>query len=263
LQTFGGLPRWTGGDQQGRKARSPLASRRARRLIAGAVATTLAALTVGFLIWNHLHPPTFPGLAEQYRAERQKLLKEREHSTRGRVFVETPVVQSPDSSLDAVAEQLASELTRAIGDSKIAHVIPRDTVVAIESAAARHDGLDGPMQRLPRANAYINVMTVLSRRDDSVRATLTIQRIDTSARVIETSRAFILTVPGAKSSRVIPSLVRMAALELDEMRSCDASDHVAAHSVPWCWHNENEPIVVPGVVRAQRRAAKSRAAFTP
>lgn len=252
-----------GPDQQLLEPRSPFASRRTRRrVLAGAVATTLTALMVGFLVWNH-SPPTFPGLEEQFRAEHQRLLTERERSTRGRVFVETPVVQSPDSTLNAVAEQLAAELTRVIDDGKIAHVIPRDTVIAIESAAARQDGLNGPMRRLPRANAYINVMTVLSRREDSVRATLTIQRIDTSARVVETSRAFISTVPWATSTRVIPSLVRMAALKLDEMRSCDANNHIAAHSVPWCWHNENEPVVVPGVVHAQRRAATNPAGFVP
>ena len=61
-------------------------------LVAGGVVLT-AGIAVAFAVTRDSDVPW--SFTEAWTAERQSLLSEREHSTRGRVFIETPIVQAP------------------------------------------------------------------------------------------------------------------------------------------------------------------------
>jgi capsular polysaccharide biosynthesis protein len=142
----------------------------ANRGAAAAILILIAAVTLALFLARNSNTPVL--LTDEWKAEHQALVRGREHSTRGRVFIEIPIVQSQCAVLDSLSDDLARRLTEAVAQSAVAHAVPRDTAVAVESDAARQDGRKSPTKRLTRANAYVAVMTVLSIRDDSIHAAI-------------------------------------------------------------------------------------------
>ena len=203
-------------------------------------------------------------IRDELIAENQALVREREHSTRGRVFIEMPVVQGGNPMLDSLAGTLLRQLTDVVSRSHAAHVVPRDSVVAIQSAAMSEGGWNSPRRTLGRANAPIGVMTVLWMRNDSVRVSATFERLVPTTPEGEGALETSPLLAFSESMRGRPLIpLRLAAAiigALDQMRSCDADKHMAERSVPWCWRRENEPGIVKDYFRARReRAAQLRA----
>jgi hypothetical protein len=247
-------------------------------LIASVVLT--AGIALAFAVARNSDPPW--SFTEAWTAERQSLIKEREHSTRGRVFIETPIVQAP-SELDSLGDIVARELTNFVARSRAAHVVPRDSVVGIEAAAASEGGWNTPRKRMSRASAPIAIMTVLSVRGDSVRASVVFERLvppprrlsrwsfvhffqrdssPTFARAhdggLETSPLVTVSAPMTRRGAIVFQLARDVVDALDEMRSCSIEKHMGERSVPWCWRNENEPVIVKGYFHAKRQRVSRR-----
>jgi hypothetical protein len=221
-------------------------------------------------------------MTEEMFLERERLLAERERSIRGRVFVETPMVQAQGAVFDSLA-QFAIEWTHTmIHQGKVAHVVPRDTVIAIERASAEMMGLNNAATRFSRANARIGVMTTISRVGDSVVVRLAVQRTAPAQAPVsaapwssfwrrlhigkpatsmsrfpwvETAVSIVHTAPMEKPRRAIMSAAFELSNALDGMRSCKIEDHLAPKSLPWCWGSENEPVLIQGLREARRKAA--------
>jgi hypothetical protein len=248
-------------------------------LASGVVLT--AGIALAFAVTRDSDAPW--SFTEAWTAERQSLLSEREHSTRGRVFIESPIVQSA-SELDSLGDIVARELTNFVERSRVAHVVPRDSVVDVEAAAASEGGWNSPKKRMSRVDAPIAVMTVLSVRGDSVRAGVVLERLvpppplrlshcsflllfrrDSSPALaraheggLETHPLVTVSEPMKRRGMIPLRLARDVIDALDEMRSCSLENHIGERSVPWCWRNENEPVIVKGYFHAKRQRISSR-----
>jgi DNA-binding SARP family transcriptional activator len=239
-----------------------------------------AGIALAFAVARDSDPPW--SFTEAWTAERRSLIREREHSTRGRVFIETPIVQSP-GELDSLGDIVAREITNFVANSRAAHVVPRDSVVSVETAAASEGGWNSPKKRMSRASAPIGVMTVLSIRGDSVRASVVLERLVPPPRVLshwsfvrffqrdsslalarahdeglETSPLATVSAPMTRRGAIIFQLARDVVDALDEMRSCSLEKHIGERSVPWCWRTENEPVLVKGYFHAKRQRLSKR-----
>jgi hypothetical protein len=241
-----------------------------------------AGIALAFAVARDSDPPW--SFTEAWTADRQALIREREHSTRGRVFIETPIVQAP-SELDSLGDIVAREVTNFVARSRAAHIVPRDSVVGVESAAASEDGLNSPNKRMSRAGAPIAIMTVLSVRGDSVRASVVLERLVPRPPVprlsrwslpllsrgasppvftrahdggLETSPLVTVSAPMTRRGAIVFQLARDVVDALDEMRSCSIEKHMGEESVPWCWRNENEPVIVKGYFQAKRQRLSRR-----
>ena len=223
-------------------------------------------------------------MIDEVLAEREHLLAERERSTRGRVFVETPIVQAQGAVFDSVAQSVVEWAHRWIHESKIAYLVPRDTVIAIERASAEMMGLNNPAIRFSRANARIGVMTVITRSGDSVVVRMYVQRTAslqsappaapwsafwqrlrigtpksrTTFPWVESSVSVVETAPLEKPRNAVLGATREISKALDGMRSCKIEDHLSPKSLPWCWGSENEPVLIQGLREARRKAAAKR-----
>ena len=187
---------------------------------------------------------------------------------RGRVFIESPVVQNGTGVLDSLASAIFRDVTAAVGRSRAAHVVPADSVVAIEAAAIKGGGWNSPRRTLANANASIGVMTVLSMHGDSVRVSATFERLlpprAPAAASLETSPLISFSESAEGRSHIPFRLATAIVGALDQMRSCDAAKHMAERSVPWCWRRENEPGIVKDYFRMRReRAAQLSAVPSP
>ena len=136
---------------------------------------------------------------------------------------------------------------------------------------------------MSRVDAPIAVMTVLSVRGDSVRAGVVLERLvpppprlrrwslllffrRDSSPVLARARGGglethpLLTVSAPMTRRgAIALRVKTAVVDaLDEMRSCSLEKQIGERSVPWCWRNENEPVIVKGYFHAKRQRISSR-----
>ena len=261
-------------------SRSETPRQSVRRAFPIAASLTIAAASLlGVSVAILRSEPQPISLSDDAMRDRQEVLAEREKSLRGRVFIETPVVHGESPKLDSLAGALAVRMSRDIDLSKIAHVVPRDSVVAIESAAAQTQGLISSQTRLARANAGIGIMTIMTQRGDSIDVRVAVQRRARPTRPsrlqralaffrrqsstkngsnavgIETSVAVArMTVPIDRPYALMWQLVGPLSRALDGMRSCNVNDHVAQTTLPWCWRAENEPVVIPGIYRARRRS---------
>jgi hypothetical protein len=252
----------------------------AHRISLGTSVVLTAGIALAFAVARDSDPPW--SFTEAWTAERQSLIREREHSTRGRVFIESPIVQSP-GELDSLGDIVARELTNFVANSRAAHVVPRDSVVSVETAAASEGGWNSPKKRMSRAGAPIAVMTVLSIRGDSVRASVVLERLvppprrlshwsfvrffqrDSSLALarthdggLETSPLATVSAPMTRRGAIIFQLARDVVDALDEMRSCSLEKHIGERSVPWCWRTENEPVLVKGYFHAKRQRLSKR-----
>jgi hypothetical protein len=251
----------------------------------GAIAAIGLAIVLGVNPFSWLRQAKAPEtMSEEFLLERDRLLAERERSTRGRVFIETPIVQAQGAVFDSIAQSVLEWTDRTISGSKIAHVVPRDTVIAIERASAEMMGLNNPATRFSRADARIGVMTVISRRGDSIVVRMSVQRTAPSvsskptdpwsafwrrlhvgappatARFpwVESAVSVVRTAPLDKSRSAVFPAVMEVANALDGMRSCDIESHIAPKTLPWCWQRENEPTLIQGLGEARRKALAAR-----
>src|SRR5262245_39953851 len=143
-------------------------------VLSGTVAMAVIAIAIGASWMNRQAPPET--MWQELQREHARVLAERERSHRGRVFIETPIVRATGAAYDSLAESILYWSNEILTNSKIAHVVPRDTVVAAERAAAEFQGLNNAAVRLARTNARIAVMTLISAEGDSVRVGLSVQR---------------------------------------------------------------------------------------
>jgi len=248
-------------------------------------ATAVLAIVGGASWMNRQAPPET--MWQESQAEHARILAERERSNRGRVFIETPIVQTTGAVYDSLAESILRWSHAMLASSKIAHVVPRDTVVAIERAAADFQGLNSPAIRFARANARIGVMTVITAEGDSIRVRMTVQRTapiqvskaeggwsafwqrfrvssrktEATSPWIETAVSMVRTVPVDSKLRrsVAIEMVLDLSKALDGMRSCDVEAHLDPKALPWCWRRENEPVLIAGLARARRMARAGKA----
>ena len=251
----------------------------------GAIAAGGLVIVLGVGAFSWLGRAKAPEtMSEEFRVERERLLADRERATRGRVFIETPIVQAQGAVFDSIARDVLEWAHRTIGESKIAHVVPRDTVIGIERAAAEMMGLNNPAIRLSRADARIGVMTVISRQGDSIVVRMSVQRTAPIASSkptvpwsafwrrlhigeppatsqfpwVESAVSFVRSAPLDKPhSAVLPAVMEVASA-LDGMRSCDIENHLAPKALPWCWQRENEPMLIQGLREARRKASATR-----
>jgi hypothetical protein len=262
---------WSGG----RLGRMP---RRAWSVLALGV----LGITLGAVLLNRWDKGP-EGLFDHMLARQVAILEAREHSNRGRVFIETPVNHTGRPEFDSLAGKIAAGLGRLIADGRIAHVVPRDSVIAIEGRANQELGLNTPVQRLRRAEAFISVSTVYSLPRDSLRIFVRVQRRttlsprseqlserlanrpNTSAlkgarassspreplEIVETWRFGVVEAAIDAPDAAVLVLARKLARAFDGMRSCNPVQHRAVESLPWCWGSENAPRVVPGFWRSR------------
>lgn len=247
-------------------------------------ATAALAIAAGASWMNRQSPPET--MFQELQAEQTRLLAERERSTRGRVFIETPVVYATGAVYDSIAQSVVQWSNAILVDSKIAHVVPRDTVVAVERAADEFQGLNNAALRLARANARIAVSTMISAEGDSVRVRMYIQRTapmqaskpagrwaafwqrfrarprnaEATWPWVESGPPIIRTVLLDKKQRagMVIDMVLEMSKALDGMRSCNVEAHLGPKTLPWCWRRENEPVLIEGLMRARKRSALAK-----
>ena len=207
-----------------------------------------------------------PRVARTIGSEREFTALERFHGPRGRIVIERPINQTGDPALDSLGDRIANLLRTVVTSSNNAILVPPDTVDAIQRESANL-ALNTPVQRLPRANAAINVMTVYSMRHDSLRIVVWLQRLVTgpqfsgpdfdeqghrrppkivSGPSLETWPLGEATAPLAQSTRAIIGAAGHLNTNLQAMRSCDANLPGRKDLVAWCWVADNQPDVVPG-----------------
>jgi hypothetical protein len=120
------------------RAGSKLVGRTAALVVAFAGVIVTAALS-----WQSItasRQDENAGLFDELDRERLRLFRERERSSRGRIFIETAINRSGHPFLDSIGRQLTSVLANVVDNSRIAHVVPRDSVKMIESDVAKLDG---------------------------------------------------------------------------------------------------------------------------
>ena len=250
-------------------------------VVSATVAMAALVAAIGASWMNRQAPPET--MWQETERDQARLLAERERSNRGRVFIETPIVQATGAVYDSLAESIVRWSNDILVSSKIAHVVPRDTVVAAERAAAEYQGLNNAALRLARADARIGVTTVISAEGDSVRVRMYVQRTapmnaskpagrwsafwqrfragsrktEATWPWVESGLSIVRTVPLDKKQRsgIVIDMVLEMSKALDGMRSCDVEAHLDRKALPWCWRRENEPALIEGLGRARRRAA--------
>lgn len=245
-----------------------------RRVLMTVLVGTIAAGAAFALVPRHHRPLS---LSDELRAQNDWLFNRRTVS--GRIFIETPVLQTPGPVGDSLVRLINSTLMQAVETSKLARAVPRDSVIAVEVAASR-EAFNSPVQRLARTDARLGVMTVVSVKDDSVRVDIAVQRLAPPIKLmgdripvadrlpakfdvspthpigwkqasVETHRLMSFTAPiGVPSTEMLRMKLALRSA-LVVMRSCDARAHAYEHALPWCWERDNEPVVVEGYGRAQ------------
>ena len=63
--------------------------------------------------------------------------------------------------------------------------------------------------------------------------------------------------------RMVSEIARELSRAFDDMRFCDINHHDKPQSLPWCWADENKPVVVKGYYKARQERLRLAKGMTP